>query len=391
VSSSLRIVVAGLVARHPLGGPAWDYLQYVLGLARLGHDVVYHEDTWCWPFDPVANTMTDDSSYPAGFLARFFDEHAPDLAERWHYRHLHETSHGMSFESFERFAAGADLFLNVSGATFLPEALPDRAVTVFVDTDPGYNQIVLANRPGWSENVDRWAELVRSHDRHVTYGERIGAGATIPTVGIDWRPTRMPVVVDLWDGGSWRGREGRWSTVMTWSAFPGPLEHDGVGYHDKGHNFEAIADLPGRLGHRPRLALGGIGAPTERLAALGWDVVDGPTATLDPAAYRRFIWDSRGELSCAKHVYSATGSGWFSCRSACYLAAGRPVVVQRTGAPVPGDGFGLRYFDDAESAVDAVAEIDADLDAHRTGARQLARDWFGHDRVLPALLDGVMR
>jgi hypothetical protein len=392
MSSRLRIIVAGLVARHPVGGPAWDYLQYVLGLARLGHDVIYHEDTWCWPYDPVACTYTDDPSYSARFLARFFAEHAPELADRWHYRHLHGVSLGMSETRFSEMAGSADVFLNVSGASFLPETLSPSCVTVFVDTDPCYNQIVLASRPAWSDNVDRWHDLVLGHDRHVTYGERIGLGAAIPTLGIDWRPTRMPVVVDKWtppDG--LRDSSGRpWTTVLTWSAFPGQLRHEGVLYHDKAHEMERLIDLPGRVRAPLLIAVGGVGAPLSRLAEAGWQVVDGPDATADAGSYRDFLWRSRGEISPAKHVYAATGSGWLSCRSACYLAAGRPVVVQDTGADVPHDADGLRFFRTPEEAVEHLDAIESRYEVHAAGARELASELFGFERVLPALLEEVL-
>src|SRR5215469_6429294 len=123
MNSRLRIIVAGMVAQYPVGGVAWDYLQYVLGLARLGHDVFYHEDTWCWPYHPVQQTTTSDGTYSAAYLAQFFERFAPELTSRWHYLHLHETSYGMSRAEFDEAARTADLFLNISGASVLPETL----------------------------------------------------------------------------------------------------------------------------------------------------------------------------------------------------------------------------------------------------------------------------
>ena len=154
--SPLRIIVAGTVAQYPVGGIAWDYLQYVIGLAYLGHDVFYHEDTWCWPYHPRENRMTDDARYSAGFLNNFFQRYAPDLAEHWHYLHLHDASYGMSRRAFNAVARTADLFINISGASFFPDALSPHCLKVFIDTDPGYNQIVLSELPPWSDNVERW-------------------------------------------------------------------------------------------------------------------------------------------------------------------------------------------------------------------------------------------
>ncbi|MCI0484950.1 MAG: glycosyltransferase family 1 protein, partial [candidate division NC10 bacterium] len=167
--SRLRIIVTGLVGLYPVGGVAWDYLQYVIGFARLGHDVYYHEDTWSWPYHPLEKTYTQDASYSAAYLADFFKSYAPDLSQRWHYLHLHETSFGMSRKSFDEVAATADIFLNVSGACMIPEELSPRCVKVFLDTDPGYNQIMLSERFDWSENVDRWCRSVEAHDQHFTY------------------------------------------------------------------------------------------------------------------------------------------------------------------------------------------------------------------------------
>src|SRR5690606_34037923 len=196
VTRRLRILVGGLIGRAPVGG--WHYLQYVAGLARLGHDVYYHEDTWCWPYHPTGRTYTDDPSYSVDYLARFFAEFAPELRDRWHYVHLHDRSYGMSRGRFDEVARSADLFLNVGGAGLLPDALSPSCVKVFVDTDPGYNQIVLTERFAWSENVDRWCEAVRAHDLHFTYAQNIGSeDCLVPRLDFDWRPARPPVVLDL--------------------------------------------------------------------------------------------------------------------------------------------------------------------------------------------------
>jgi hypothetical protein len=172
-SQRLRIIVAGMAAQYPVGGVAWDYLQYAIGLRRLGHEIVYHEDTWCWPYHPLSRTMTDDPAYSAAYLRDFFVCYAPELAESWHYLHLHETSFGMSRAAFDDFARTADLFINVSGGSFFPETLSPSCLKLFVDTDPGYNQIVLSERPSWSENVERWCAGVRAH----AGGTRAVAGA----------------------------------------------------------------------------------------------------------------------------------------------------------------------------------------------------------------------
>ncbi len=393
-ASSLRIIVAGLAGLHPVGGVAWDYLQYVIGLARLGHDVYYHEDTWSWPYHPIRQTVTDAGDYSANFIGGFFSRYAPELNNHWHYLHLHETSYGMDSAAFEAIAETADLFINVSGSCMLPDALSPGCTKVFLDTDPGYNQIMLSERFGWSENVERWCALVEAHDRHFTYGENIdGDDCRIPKVGFDWQTTRMPVVLSLWDriAGSIPPEGAFWTTVMTWNAFKGPVVYRGVEYKSKGAEFEKLADLPGQMDVPLQVAVGGVNPPLDQLANCGWSVVDGPTVSLTPGRYQDFLARSRGEVSTAKQIYVALRSGWFSCRSACYLAAGRPVVVQDTGfsslLPV---GEGVLAFTSVEQAADAIRVVEADYARHTGAARDIAGAHFNSDRVLAELIDQAL-
>jgi hypothetical protein len=388
--SRLRIIVAGMAAQYPVGGVAWDYLQYPIGLARLGHDVVYHEDTWCWPYDPLQRTMTDDPAYSAGYLREFFARYAPELGERWHYLHLHETSSGMSRAAFYEFARSADLFINVSGGSFFPDALSPSCRKLFLDTDPGYNQIILSEKPSWSENVERWCAGVRAHDRHFTYAENIGSpDCTMPSAGIAWRPTRMPIVPELWPARAGEVKpEAPWSTVMTWNVFKGKLEYRGVEYRGKAQEFAKIADLPRRLGRNFRVAVGGTEAPLAALAAQGWSAEDGPSATLSPRDYQDYLAASRGEVSVAKHVYVALKTGWFSCRSACYLAGSRPVVVQDTGfSNILPTGSGLHAFTTEDEAAAAIEAVEADYPAEMAAARDIALAHFDARHVLSRLID----
>ncbi|NNC88158.1 MAG: glycosyltransferase family 1 protein [Akkermansiaceae bacterium] len=383
--------MTGLVGLHPVGGVAWDYLQYVIGLARLGHDVYYHEDTWSWPYNPVSKEHTDDAGYSVDYLRDFFQRYAPELSGHWHYLHLHETGFGMTRREFDEVVRSCDLFINVSGANLIPEGLPPHCVKVFLDTDPGYNQIVLSERPAWAENVDRWCDSVDAHDRHFTYAENIhGPDCRVPKLHYDWITTRMPIVTDLWaDAARTEAPSGSpWTTVMTWSAFKGPLTYRGEEFGSKDREFERFIDLPEQAGVPLEIAVGGLGAPLERLRSRGWRVLDGPSATLTPGQYAAVIERSRGEFSTAKHVYVALRTGWFSCRSACYLAAGRPVVVQDTGfSNVLPCGEGLISIDTPDDAVAALQRVEADYAHHREAARTLAHDCFGSDRVLARFVD----
>ncbi len=379
-----------MAAQYPVGGVAWDYLQYPIGLAKLGHDVVYHEDTWCWPYDPLARTNTDDRSYSAAYLDDFFARYAPELSDRWHYLHLHETSCGMSRKTFDDFARTADLFINISGGSFFPETLSSACVKVFVDTDPGYHQIILSERPSWSENVDRWCDSVHAHDRHFTYAENFGAAdCVMPAAGIAWKKTRMPVVPELWSPRAAETAPGSpWSTVMTWNVFKGKLEYRGIDYHGKAAEFAKIAALPDRVGRGFRVAIGGTEAPLATLAAHGWTAEDGPNATLTPQDYQDYIAGSRGEVSVAKNVYVALRTGWFSTRSACYLAASRPVVVQDTGfSHILPTGRGLHAFSTEDEAAAAIEAVEADYQAEMRAARGIALAHFDARQVLTRLIE----
>jgi hypothetical protein len=365
----------------------------MLGLAALGHDVWYHEDTWCWPYDPVRNTVTGDAGYSVDYLARFFAGYAPDLLGHWHYVHLHDRSYGISRASFDEIARTADVFLDVGGACMIPDALRPSCAKVMIDTDPGYNQIVLSELPEWSENAERWRRSVESHDQHFTYAENIRSpDCLVPRLGLDWRPTRPPVVLDPWRdlALSPPPAGAPWTTIMTWNPFKGRLVYAGREYRGKAPEFEKIIDLPASVAAPLRIAVGGTAAPRERLAAHGWQVVDGPETTLTPRLYRDFIRGSKGELSCAKEVYVALRTGWFSERTACYLAAGRPAIVQDTGfagsLPV---GEGLLAFDDAAGARAAIERVEADYPRHARAALGIARDVFAAEKVLARLLDGI--
>jgi hypothetical protein len=389
----LRIIVSGLVGQYPMGGVAWDYFHYVLGLAELGHDVYYHEDTWVWPHDPRKGFPTDDPSYTVDFIRDFFNRYASHLSDRWHYVLLHEKHFGMTAEAFDEVARTADVFLNVSGACFFPDALNPRCRKVFMDTDPGYNQIVMATRPEWSQFVDRWIKQVRDHDVHLTYAENIyGDDCLIPRVGIDWRPTRCVATLVPWNTVKDRllPPDAPFTTVMSWGYFNGPLVYNGVKYDAKASEYDKFHDLPRRTRVPLALAVGGVTTPVEQIKRDGWRLTDAWQDTVTPQSYFEFIARSAGEWSVAKNVYVATRSGWFSCRTACYLAAGRPAVVQDTGWSrfVP-SGAGLFAFDTIEQSVDALDRVASDPTNQRTLAYDVAREYVAPDRVLPPMIDAI--
>jgi hypothetical protein len=372
----------------PVGGVAWDYLQYVVGLARLGHDVFYHEDTFKWPYHPVEGGRIEDGNYSANFINDFFQRYAPELCDRWHYLHLREHSFGMTRQKMNEIARTADCFLNVSGSASIPDELSATCKKIFIDTDPGYNQIRMAKK---EEQTGRRPGFLRSHDQYFTYAENIHSEACLlPALGVQWKTTRMPIVLDLWNGLKLLQEKAPWSTVMTWSDFQNELLFEGQTYGSKAQEFEKIIDLPRRSDLPFQIAVGGNRPPYERLSQGGWNVLFGPEATQTAEMYREFIAASRGEISVSKNVYVALRTGWFSCRSACYLAAGRPVVVQNTGFDrVIPTGKGVVAFDSLEDAIAALSAVETDYDTHAKSAREIAAEYFDSNRVLKQMLNDI--
>jgi len=386
----MRIVVTGLAATYPLGGVSWDYLAYVDGFRRLGAEVFYLEDTGSWLYQPSAATFSDDPTanlaYLQGALARL---DAADVA--WALRAPDGTLHGPGAARVAAFCRGADLFLNVSGSCWLRDEYRGARRTAYLDTDPGFTQATLqAVERGTATEDQRFsAALVHQHDRFLTYAEAIDdAGCGVPRCGLAWKPTRQPIVLERWPVRP-PPPGAPYTTVMSWAHGRAAPVIDGVERAGKDAEMERFLDLPRRAGVPLELAVSGE-PPTALLESHGWRVVDawGRSRTMD--VYQDYLRDSRGEWSVAKQVYVVLRSGWFSTRSAAYLASGRPAVVQETGwsAHYP-TGEGLFAFADVDGAVAALQAIEADYARHAAAARAVAERELESGRVLTRLLADV--
>jgi hypothetical protein len=201
----------------------------------------------------------------------------------------------------------------------------------------------------------------------------------VPTGEFTWEKTWQPVVTELWRTKTPVTRD-RYTTVMSWRT-ESFADVDG----NKDREFLRFLDLPAQTLSRFELAVNG---PQQLLAAHGWSPVEAMRVSRTPDSYRDFIQSSKAEFGVAKHAYVSTRSGWFSDRTACYLAAGRPALVQDTGwsAHVPA-GTGLLSFSSMEDAREGLARLDADYPAHARRASQIARDYFDASTVLPSLLE----
>ena len=311
----------------------------------------------------------------------------PTLAQRWHFRTMNGQTYGLDPALIPDLCREAALFLNVSGGTLLRDAYLPCPRKVLIDTDPGWNH--FRNYPRWDANPN-WhgTHGYRAHDHFFTYAERIGqTDCALPSLGIRWQPTRPPVVLELWQP---EPPGTRWTTVMTWKNFQEPIVHQGTVYGTKEMEFGRVQELPRHARAPLELAVGGEQAPRQLWRNLGWSVIDSQTISATADTYRNYIQSSRGEFSVAKNVYVATHSGWFSCRSTCYLAAGRPVVLQDTGfSNVIPTGSGLFAFASLPQAAHAIETVEQDYTRHQHAARELAQTHFDARHVLGDLLNRI--
>ncbi len=378
----MRIVVTGLVGQYAFGGVAWDYLQYVEGFRQLGHDVFYLEDTEMWPYDPIQNTVSADASYNVNYLRGVMEKLG--LADRWIYRSAPDASyHGHTEAAAKEICATADLYLNVSGCGWLRPEYLSIPCKIFLDSDPMFTQVALAS--GKQDVIDR----IRAHDKHFTFGENIGgADCRIPAAGFDWIPTRQPIVLDWWELRAEPPRD-VFTTVMNWVSYKS-CEYNGETWGQKDVEFLKFVELPGRTAQKFEIAMGmgpGMKRPTDMLRQKGWQIIEPAEHLPDPWTYRDYLRRSKGEWSVAKEGYVKSRSGWFSCRSACYLALGRPCVLQDTGwSHIYPTGRGLFAYQTLDEALAGIAAINADYTAHSREARELAARMFDARRVLADLI-----
>jgi len=372
------IIFSGSIGRFPVGGHAWINMQYLIGLRELGHEVYYLEECGdeSWVYNWEAQQLTTELDYPTSYVRACLE--TAGLADRWIYR-AGEQSVGMKVEDFRDVCSQAALLLvhAVPIPLWRPEYLLPRR-RAFIDTDPGFIQMSLEKgAPLLKQTVDRCESLF-------TVGQRIGAhDCLIPSAGRRWGKTVPPVALSHWppidDIGS-----GDFTCVLQWRGFRDEV-YRGVTYGQKDREFPRFIDLPRMTSQPIRIALTGAGE--DRLAPYGWRVEEGWSASRTPSAYRDFIRNSRAEFSVAKHGYVKMQGGWFSDRSVCYLASGRPVLVQDTGlADWLPTGKGVVPFRDVEQAVAGIAEINQNYDEHRACARSIAEEYFATGSVLPPLV-----
>ncbi len=379
----MKIVVTGLMAQYPFGGVIWDYIQYVLGFHALGHEVWYLEDSGVWPYDPVNFTYTEDCSQNVLYLNKIMNEFG--FADRWIYRNgANGEFHGAGEGKARDLLKNGDLLVDVSGAGCFRDYELTIGHKMFLDGDPMFTQIGL-----YDEAKKEHADRVSSYDSHFSFGLNIGApDCLVPSAGIVWKPTLQPISIEHWPFQEQEPLD-QFTTVMNWASYA-PKEWEGKPYGQKDLEFQKFMELPRHTSQKLVMAMGrgpGNKRPTEQLNEIGWKILEPDQVVPDHHTYRDFLRTSKGEWSIAKHGYVASRSGWFSCRTACYLALGRPAVVQDTGwsSHLPHDK-GVLPFSTMEECVDQLNRVQLDYREHQRGARAFVSEFLDAPKVCEKLI-----
>ena len=375
------VIFASAIGRFPIGGNAWSDLQYLLGLRALGHDVFYLEECGpeSWVYNWETEQHTTELDYPTNYVQACLE---PLGFDQWIYR-AGDHSVGTQIDEFLEICSRADLMI-VRGSP-LPlwrteYKWPHRRI--FIDADPGFTQINLAyGHPELTETVE-------CCDRLFTIGQRINAeGCLIPTTDRQWLKTVPPVALSYWSPTEDQDIP-YFTSVMQWHSYQ-EVVYQGATYGNKDKEFLKFIEIP-QLTKQPfRIALSG-GFPDE-LSQHGWEVIPGWVASFTPESYQRFVQSSHAEFGVAKQGYVAMQGGWFSDRSVCYLASGKPILVQDTGLsdwlPL---GEGILTFHDLSEAVNGIERINKNYQQHQQAARRIAEDYFDSNKVLCSLLEAAM-
>ena len=381
-----KLVVMGFMGSIPIAGVIWQHIHYIVGLQRLGHDVYYIEDSALLPYNPETFETNNSFAYAVKVLRGLATEFG--FQDRWAFwaRYLPDTpSAGLSPQQIRQLYRDADAILNVCGWHELNDDLRANDRILYLESDPGFEQI----------NVDQGARETIQHlrDHHVlfTFGENVGTKKfPVPTRGLKWLPTRQPVVTDFWKTERAPRAGAVFTTVANWTT--GGMKDfvwRGEKYiWSKSDEFRRFIAAPQRSGEAFELATDIKQKRTrDRFLRHGWRFRAPYDLSVKHHRYRNYIQQSKGEFTVAKDQYVRLDTGWFSDRSACYLAAGRPVITQQTGFTEHyGAGAGLFAFQSLGEIADAVAAINADYRKHSRAARELACEVFDAGKVLSSLL-----
>jgi hypothetical protein len=382
-----KIVVMGFMGSMPIAGVIWQHIHYVVGLRRLGCDVYYLEDSARLPYNPQTFEVTNEFDYAAQVLNRLSQEFG--FRNRWGFcaRYLpHNPTAGLSLKRIGQLYRDADAILNICGTQEFNDDLLVSDRILYIESDPGVEQIKI------DKGVKSTADYLRRHRALFTFGENIGTkDFPVPTHGFKWLPTRQPVVTDLWKTSRAPARAAVFTSVANWSTSGlKDITWRGKKYlWSKSREFLRFTAAPKKSGEPFELATNIEDAKTQkRFLRNGWYFRCPLQMSVEYWSYRDYVRRSKGEFTVAKDQYVRLNTGWFSDRSACYLAAGRPVITQETGFTRNyGGELGLLSFRSLDEIVDAVKIINANYAKHCRAARALAREFFEAEKVVKSILD----
>jgi hypothetical protein len=355
------------------GGHLWAYLNWARGFRQAGCDVVWLERAGssgaCANVPGLKSALRPYGLADAIALYSRAGEFASPVAA--------------DCLDVDEAVETCDLLVNLRYDT-PPEVVGRFRRSALIDIDPGLLQVWLSRRE---------VRFV-PHDVYFTTGSTVGtAAARFSNFGLAWHYTPPPVSLRDWpsmpDGGSFYTTVSHW-----WGASPddsGQMEVDGsVFANQKRTSFLEFVDLPSRVdvGLELAVCLGSDEEERSLLETRGWQVVDSWRISSTPDAYRAYIQGSRGEFSCAKPSCVHLENGWIGDRTPCYLASGKPAVVQYTG-PVSflEEGAGVLRFRTQKEASSALAAVEADYERHSRQARQLAEEYFDACKVAERVLE----
>ena len=382
-----RLIVMGFMGSCPIAGVIWQHIHYIVGLQKLGHDVFYIEDSARIPYNPVTFDVCNDYTYAAHILEQLATEFG--FQHRWSFcaRYLPgNPTAGLSLRRIRELYREADAILNVCGTQEFNDDLLTSDRILYIESDPGVEQIKV------DQGVKSTIKYLRRHHALFTFGENVGGAAfPVPTHRLKWLPTRQPIVTDLWKTSRRPLPAAVFTSVANWSTSGlKDIEWRGEKYlWSKSREFLRFVAAPRKSGEPFELATDIKDAPTrEKFARHGWRFRPPHDLSANYRLYRDYIRRSKGEFTVAKDQYVRLNTGWFSDRSGCYLAAGRPVIIQETGfTKVFGQRDGLFAFNSLGEIADAVKRINAEYARHSRGARAIAGEFFEAEKVLRSLLD----
>jgi hypothetical protein len=377
-----KIIVFGILFWYPLAGVTYQFLQYLTGLRRLGYDPYYIEDSGRWVYDPRSDDLTGDASGNVRTIASILEAHGCE--GRWAFRGNYPGGqcYGMTEAALLQLYRDADAFLNITGAQEIREEHMTCPRRIYVETDPVAFQVRVA------QGDESSIATLEAHDMLFSFGENLGApDCGVPVERFRWLPTRQPVDLDQWDNAC--DADGApYTTIATWHNQGKDITYRGETYYwSKDREFLRILDLPRQRSVPFEIAAEVDDDTHALLQAHGWRLAHSLRISEEMARYRDYVRRSRGEFTVAKDQNIRLRSGWFSDRSACYLAAGRPVITQETGfsniLPTERGLFGWATMDDILAAVDA---IERDYEVHSRAARELAAEYFAAEKVIGSLM-----